>query len=784
MLYPNNFNELIGFNKIKEEIKKLCLTEQAQELVDNLKYSDSIDIIQREINETNEVKNIIELGYNIPIHHFSSIEPVLNKSKITGGFAEVEELHGLKGFIDIYNKSWTFIRTFIDFEIPSLNNLIPTTEITPHLYSALDRTLDAGGEVKSNASPELMRIHQEKLAKESSLRSKINELHESYTAQGFIGDDMAPTIRNGRAVIPVKAEYKRVVNGMIHDESSTGQTTFIEPEQVVQINNDLTELYYKERREIMRILTELTDLVKQNALALYNASVFLENLDFIRAKAKFAIKIKANAPVLTKGSTIEIKDARHPLLALTMGGKVIANNFYFDDANRILLISGPNAGGKSVSLKTLGLVQYMLQCGLLVPVKETSEFMLFKDFFADIGDNQSLEDDLSTYSAHLSNMSHLLEKGTPKTLVLIDEFGTGTEPEYGGAIAETILEEILETKAYGLITTHYANLKAFAQNNNGIQNGAMGYDIGNLKPLYQLSIGEPGRSYALEIAQSKGFRNDILERAKSKIGGSHVSFDTLVKEVEQERLKLKKLTSSLESKEATLSTSINELKDERKKLKQDRKEIIENAKEAGRNIIQGSNKLIEKAVRDIKEKKASSDAIKKAKGKIEHQSKLLKSKSKGPKVVDTNFQVGDFVRIKGQSSTAEITALDDKSAEITSGILKMKVQLSRLEKVGKKVKTTSSGSNVAQQLINKRSHFSSKIDVRGDRTEEALSKVTAFVDEALILGEKELQILHGKGNGILKEMIRQHLKGMRGIEKMEDAHIDHGGSGITIIHLS
>ncbi len=784
MLYPDNFNELIGFNKIKDEIKKLCLTEQGQQLVDHLKHSDNIKTIQREIEGTSELKNILVLGYNIPIYYFSSIEPILNKAKIIGGFAEVEELHNLKNFIDIYNKCWTFIKTFIDFEIPTLNNLIPSTEITPHLYTALDKTLDASGEVKSNASSELMRINQEKLTKESALRSKINDIHASYTKQGYIGEDMSPTIRSGRAVIPVKAEYKRVVNGMIHDESSTGQTTFIEPEQVVQINNDLTELYYRERREIMRILTELTDLVKQNSLALYNASAFLETIDFIRAKAKFAIKTKGNAPLVSQNTKIDIKEAKHPLLALQMGNKVIANNFHFDEQNRVLLISGPNAGGKSVALKTLGLIQYMLQCGLLVPVKETSEFILFKDFFADIGDNQSLEDDLSTYSAHLSNMSHLLDNGTPKTLVLIDEFGTGTEPEYGGAIAETILEEILNTKAYGLITTHYANLKAFAQINSGIQNGAMGYDIENLRPLYQLSIGEPGRSYALEIAQSKGFRDDILDRAKSKIGGSHVSFDTLVKEVEQERLKLKHLTSSLESKESTLSSSINELKDERKKLKTDRKEIIENAKEAGRNIIQGSNKLIEKAVRDIKENKASKEVIKKAKGKIDHQSKLLKSKSTASKTVEKNLQIGDFVRIKGQSSTAEITALDLSFAEVSSGILKMKVPLNKLEKVGKQPSKRSTGSNIAQQLINKRSLFASKIDVRGDRTEEALPKVTAFVDEALLMGEQELQILHGKGSGILKEMIRQHLNGMRGIEKMEDAHIDHGGSGITIVHLA
>ena len=439
MLYPHNFNELIGFNKIKEEIKQLCLTEQAQQLVDQLKYSDDIKVIQKEIDETNELKNITALGYSIPIHHFSPVESVLNKAKIVGGFAEVDELHGLKSFIDIYNKCWTFIKTFIDFEIPRLNNLIPITEISPHLYKSLDRTLDINGEVKSNASPELMRIHQEKLAKESSLRSKINDLHESFTKQGYVGEDMSPTIRNGRAVIPVKAEYKRVVNGMIHDESSTGQTSFIEPEQVVQINNDLTELYYKERREIMRILTELTDLVKQNSLALYNASIFLETIDFIRAKAKFALKINANAPVITENSKVDIQEAKHPLLALSMKQQVIANNFHFDEKHRVLLISGPNAGGKSVALKTLGLVQYMLQCGLLVPVKETSEFILFSAFFADIGDNQSLEDDLSTYSAHLSNMSYLLDKGTPKTLVLIDEFGTGTEPEYGGAIAETIL---------------------------------------------------------------------------------------------------------------------------------------------------------------------------------------------------------------------------------------------------------------------------------------------------------------------------------------------------------
>ncbi len=785
MLYPDNLTSLLGFEKIREAVHKKCVSEQGRDLVQKLTFSQNKTKIQLWLDETDEMKKIMDLGYSFPLYSFYQIQDTLNKARISGSFVEMDELFALKNFLDIYEKCWAFIVKFIDFELPYLKNTLPQQQVNASLFQNLERVFESNGDLKANASPELRKIRQEQLAKESSLRKQMSSLHEKFSAQGYISDDLAPTIRNGRACVAVKAEYKRTVKGMIHDESSTGQTTYIEPEQVVLINNELTELHYRERREIIRILTELTQLVHQNTNELKQGAYFLAYLDMVRAKALFAQDLNAIKPVIDENNKVSILEAKHPLLLLhpTEHHKVVANDFIFDLDTRLLLISGPNAGGKSVALKTFGLLQYMLQSGLLVPVNEESSFKIFDQLFADIGDQQSLEDDLSTYSAHLTNMKHFLSYANKKTLVLIDEFGTGTEPEYGGAIAETILEEIVQTGAFGLITTHYANLKVYAQNTNGIQNGAMLYNIRSLTPLYQMVLGEPGRSYALEIAQSIGLQNNIIEKAQAKIGGSHVSFDALVKEVEIERLKLEELTTSLVIKEANLKKKLAKVDEDQQKLKENRKEIIEDAKEAGRNIIKGSNRLIEKTVRDIKENKASSESIKNAHQKVNHQKKLLTAKEKKEPISTVILRVGDYVRMIGMSSVAEILKIDGTKAEISSGILKMRVKLSQLEKVGQKPKNTNE-SNVSQQLINKRSKFSAYLDVRGKRTEETLSIVTRFVDEALVLGEDELQILHGKGDGILKKMIRMHLKGMRGIATMEDAPIDNGGSGITIVTLA
>jgi len=785
MLYPKKLTSLLGFEKIREAIANKCVSEEGRILVDKLELSINPQKIQSLLNETEEMKKIMDSGYSFPLYTFYQIQSTIDRARIVGGFVEMDELFALKNFIEIYDKCLSFIKKFIDFDIPHLTELLPQQEVNTSLFRNLDNVFEPNGDFRTNASPELRKIRQEQLAKESSLRKKMSSLHDQFSNQGYISDDLAPTIRNGRACVAVKAEYKRVVKGMIHDESSTGQTTYIEPEQVVLINNELTELHYRERREIIRILTELTDGIRENIHELKIASCFLACLDVIRSKALFAQDIKAIKPNINHQNEIVIKQAKHPLLLINQqeNHKIVANDIIFNIETRILLISGPNAGGKSVALKTFGLLQYMLQSGILLPVDEDSSFKIFDQIFADIGDQQSIEDDLSTYSAHLTNMKHFLSYANKNTLVLIDEFGTGTEPEYGGAIAETILENIVETGAFGLITTHYANLKVYAQNTSGIQNGAMMYDIRSLTPLYKMVLGEPGRSYALEIAQSIGLQNNIIEKAQTKIGGSHVSFDALVKEIEIERLKLEELTTSAILKEASLIKKLAKVEAEQKQLRDNRKEIIEEAKEAGLNIIKGSNRLIEKTVRDIKENKASSEAIKNAHQKVNHQKSILKPKKKKETVSNVILKVGDYVRMIGMSSVAEVLTIDGTKVEISSGILKMRVKLSQLEKVGEKPKMTKE-SNISQQVINKRSNFSARLDLRGQRTEAAIATVTNFVDEGIILGEKELTVLHGKGNGILRTMIRQHLKGMRGIETMKDAHIDQGGAGITIITLS
>jgi DNA mismatch repair protein MutS2 len=604
-------------------------------------------------------------------------------------------------------------------------------------------------------------------------------------------------------VIPIAAEHKRKIKGFVHDESQTGQTVFIEPAEVFDANNEIRELEYEERREIYRILLALTDQIRPHLDDLKKAVNFLAQIDFIRAKAKLAVQLDAVMPKLHERPFVNWTNARHPLLHLSFtkqGKTVVPLGVRLDEKARILIISGPNAGGKSVALKTIGLVQYMLQCGLLVPMADYSDMGVFQNLYIDIGDEQSLENDLSTYSSHLTSMKQFLIGANKRTLFLIDEFGTGTEPGLGGAIAESILEDLNKSGAYGVINTHYTNLKVFADKTPGLVNGAMRFDGEHLEPLYQLEIGRPGSSFAFEIAQKIGLPKGVIDRAKEKLGSQQVNFEKLLKELDIEKRVFSEKNLEISINQRKLAQQLAEYTALKTRLDNEQKQIVNDAKQKAKALVQQANQRIENTIREIKENKAEREATKQVRHELEQfEQKELKPETlvvEKPQQAEEEFEtdngaitVGSYVRIASQNAIGEVLSLRGKDAEIRIGDLKSTVKLNRLEKVSKKTfkaatetkddRPRSQGVDMNEKMQN----FSFNLDIRGKRGEEALGEVDRFFDDALMLGYPELRIVHGKGDGILRTLVRNHLRGYKQVARMEDEHADRGGAGVTIVKM-
>jgi DNA mismatch repair protein MutS2 len=671
-------------------------------------------------------------------------------------------------------------------------------EVDLNLLKSLDRIFDNRGRLKDDASPELQSIRRQIISEQSNLRKRLDSLLKSAKSQGYVSDDVSLTIRNGRMVIPVSAEHKRKIKGFIHDESATGQTVFLEPTEVFDINNEITELGYKERREVVRILTQLTTQLRPSVPQLRRAYAFLGLLDFIRAKAKFAIKTEAINPVFVKEQLINWENTRHPLLLLSFqkqGKTVVPLYIKLDQKQRILIISGPNAGGKSIALKTVGLTQYMYQCGLLVTMAEHSQIGLFKDIFIDIGDEQSLENDLSTYSSHLTNMKHFLKFADKHTLFLIDEFGTGTEPSLGGAIAEAILEKLNESRAFGVINTHYTNLKFFAEHTEGVINGAMRFDVQHLEPLYQLEIGKPGSSFAFEIAYKIGLSHLVINNAKEKVGDKQVNFDKLLRELELEKKKFAVKNQEVAAKDKNLNQTLKEYTELKTHLDTEKKRLMNQAKEEAKRLVREANQKIEQTIREIRENNAGKEETKQLRKELQTFDQSLKAESipieplEELQVVGGEIEAGDLVRIKGQNAVGEVLAVRGKDTEIRIGELKSNVKLNRLEKISRKEYRA-----VVQENINvprmqgidineKMANFSYQLDLRGKRGEEALTALDDFIDDALMLGTPEVRIVHGKGDGILRNLVRTHLRKYPQVGTFSDEHADRGGAGVTIVKM-
>ncbi|MFN8354893.1 MAG: Smr/MutS family protein [Spirosomataceae bacterium] len=817
MLYPQHIEQKLGFDRIRELLREQCISSLGRAFVDKIRFSDRFDIVDKLVRQVAEFQHILQVEQGFPSQNYLDVSQHLAKAAIEGYFLTEEECFDLKLSLRTIQECLRFFQDKDENQYPYLRELTDKVQVDRELLKELDRVIDDRGKVRDTASKELQEIRRALIAELASLRKKLDNLLKTARKEGWTTEDATLTIRNGRLVIPIAAEHKRKIRGFVQDESDTGKTVFLEPADALDSNNEIKELEARERREIVRILTELTSRIRPHVESLRKAYVFLGLMDFIRAKAKFAIAIEATHPLILNQPVVKWEQARHPLLFLAFKKqqkKVVPLKVELSEKQRILLVSGPNAGGKSVMLKTIGLVQYMFQCGLLVPVADHAQMGIFRRIFIDIGDEQSLDNDLSTYSSHLTNMKHFLLHSDKKTLFLIDEFGTGTEPTLGGAIAESILEELNRSGAYGVINTHYTNLKVFADRTEGMINGAMRFDGEHLEPLYELEMGRPGSSFALEIAQKIGLPKAVLEKAKQKLGKNQVSFEKIVKELDIEKKVFAEKNLEYTTKQRKLDQLLEQYNALKNVLETDKKRMLNEAKAQAKQLIKDSNAKIEATIRAIREQGAEKLATKEIRQqleefvvkelrteevelptpKVEKQPKSDKKPSSTPAVVDevdnSAIGVGSLVRIKGQTTVGEVLSLKGKDAEVAIGDLKSFIKLNRLEKVSRREYKEAIGEeNIRPSLTGidlneKAMNFSFNLDVRGKRGDDALVEVMNFMDDAVMLGYPELRIVHGKGDGILRQLIRNHLRASyKQVATLSDEHADRGGAGVTIVKM-
>ncbi len=784
-IYPTDFKEKLGLNHLFDLVRTKCKTDFGKRMVDKCQPSTDFEIISRWIDQTHELTRILGSGDPLPSRDFMDIQPFLVSIKARGSFLTAEDFLLLRISLDLLYDWTQYLKKRKDSN-PELCSLTYGFIADKELPQMIDTIIDDRGQVRDHASERLKEIRHELVSKGQAVRKVINSVLRKAKSDGLTDESSEVTIRDGRLVIPLKAENKRRINGFVHDESSSGQTVFLEPAEALQLNNEVRELMYEERREIARILTRLSDAVRDRMEDLEKGGRFIGILDFIHAKAVFCQSIDAVKPTLTRYPAIRIYRAYHPLLKLShdqSGKPTIPLSLELTrQTNRVLVISGPNAGGKSVALKTVGIIQYMIQSGFLVPVSEASEIGVFKKIFLDIGDSQSLENDLSTYSSHLTAMKHFVQHADEHTLFMIDEFGAGTEPQFGGAIAESILSELMAKRAFGVVTTHYANLKEFAEKNHSIVNGAMKYDVSALEPLFELETGKPGSSFAFEIAGNIGLSKRLIGHARSLVGKDHVDYEKLLSQLEKERRDYEKLSKELEKEQTEISDLRRDYESLKAMLAEDRQKIIREAKDKARQIVDEANRRIEQTIRSIKESKADKERTKALRQSVAQYKETLKERQEKKSSGTAAFSEGDWVSMKGQDLSGEILNIKGKQAQVRFGNLISFVDLSKLVRGNKQeVVNTPSRKAGGFSLLDKRSQFQGELNVIGQRAEEALVNVDNYIDEAIMLGTDMVRITHGKGHGILRDVIRNHLKKHPMVDRAVDEHIEMGGSGVTLV---
>ena len=832
MIYPQNFEQKIGFDQIRQLLKDKCLSTLGEERVNEMNFSDHFEEVDELLNQVAEFVRIIQEEDNFPDQFFFDVRPSLKRIRIEGMYMDEQELFDLRRSLETIRDIIRFLQRNDEEEsdcpYPSLKKLAGDITVFPQLITKIDGILNKYGKIKDNASTELSPIRRELANTMGSISRSLNSILRNAQSEGYVDKDVAPTMRDGRLVIPVAPGLKRKIKGIVHDESASGKTVFIEPAEVVEANNRIRELEGDERRELIRILTEFSNTLRPSIPEILQSYEFLAEIDFIRAKSHFAIQTNSIKPSLENEQLLDWTMAVHPLLQLSLakhGKKVVPLDIELNLKRRILIISGPNAGGKSVCLKTVGLLQYMLQCGMLVPMHERSHVGLFGSIFIDIGDEQSIEDDLSTYSSHLTNMKIMMKNCNERSLILIDEFGGGTEPQIGGAIAEAVLKRFNIKGTFGVITTHYQNLKHFAEDHEGVVNGAMLYDRHLMQALFQLQIGNPGSSFAVEIARKIGLPEDVIADASEIVGSEYINADKYLQDIVRDKRYWEGKRQTIRQREKHMEETIARYQAEMEELQKSRKEIIRQAKEEAERLLQESNARIENTIRTIKEAQAEKEKTrlvrqeladfresidnltsKEQEDKIARKMEKLKEKQNRKKEKKQNgtkeqpavqqtpkatpITEGCPVRIKGQSSVGEVLEINGKNAVVAFGSIKTTVKTERLERsnaVPQKQESAKSSfvSNQTQDsMYEKKLNFKQDIDVRGMRGDEALQAVTYFVDDAILVGMSRVRILHGTGTGILRTLIRQYLQTIPGVRHFADEHIQLGGAGITVVDLA
>ncbi len=782
MIYPNDFEARLGFDQVRQRLSGHCLGDLGRKRVSQIVFLTESKAIRNLLAQNLEAKKILERGEDLPLRHYDDPEEWFHAVAAEGSFLESEVFVKIGTAIQIIQTSRDYLQRN-EAQCPVLFKLSQAISPAAKVMKGIQQCIDDEGQVKDNASHALATIRKRLREEQFKVRRVAEQIMRHALEQGWAPEGSNPTIRDGRLVIPVSAEHKRRIRGYVLDQSSTGQTVYLEPGEVMEANNDLRDLILDERKEIIRILTDLTNLLRQHQPELEQGYDFLGWLDFNRAKAKLSRDLSAGLPLIENGPALQWREARHPLLYFSLKGKrpLVPLNLALSNDSRFLLVSGPNAGGKSVCLKTVGLIQYMLQCGLLVPVVEDSVMGIFREIFLDIGDQQSIENDLSTYSSHLKNMDFFIRHSGENTLVLLDELGSGTDPNFGGGIAQAVLEQLVKKKAWGLATTHYYNLKIFASNFPGIGNAAMLFDTKHLSPLFQLEIGQPGSSFALEIARKTGLPDETLSAAERIIGKELTGLETLMKQVREEKEMLSEKEKKIRLQEQALSGTLSKYEELSSKLESQKKEILNKAKAEASVLLQETNREIEKTIRHIRENKAERQETRKVRQGLKDLEKKVKPAAVVPGV-SAPLVLGDKVRMLGGEVTGTILSMKGKTAIVQFGELRSTVKLDRLVRSSEVFQVAKSRPiTVGLELHQRQSEFSPVLDVRGMRVEEVQPRLVRFIDDSVLLGQAEVKIIHGKGEGVLRTVVRDYLKRSKTVASYQDEHADRGGAGVTLI---
>ncbi|MEI9920725.1 MAG: Smr/MutS family protein [Bacteroidota bacterium] len=787
MTWPADLEQKLGFDQVRAMLKSYCLCDLGRRNVDNISFVSDLTVINRLLHRTFELQSILQKGDAFPFSNYFDPEEYIPLINVEGGFLEEEAFHQIILSLQSIFQARTFLEKAKE-EYPSLYEMSREVKLPQSLLRDIQSKFDDTGKIKDNATPELARVRKRLNEERSRIRRLIDQVFRQASSEGWTPEGVSPTIRDGRLVIPLLSEHKRKIRGVTVDESSTGQTIYLEPTEILEANNELRDLELADRKEVIRILRELTGLIRSHLPDFKDAYHFLGLLDINRAKAKLSLDLECKLPHTTSEPALTWVNARHPLLYLNLRRvhrNIIPLNISLDREQSFLLVSGPNAGGKSVCLKTTGVIQYMFQCGLPVPVDEQTTMGVFNHIFIDIGDQQSIENDLSTYSSHLKNMKFFLDNADDRSLVLMDELGSGTDPNFGGGIAQSVLSQLVAMRVWGVATTHYYNLKVFASNTPGIVNGAMLFNTQKLEPLFVLEIGKPGSSFALEIARKTGLPSKIIHDAEEIIGKDLAGLESLMKSVADDKLRNTKQSAELKKREDELSELIEYYEKVTGDIESRKKEIIDKAKNEATGLLKETNREIEKTIRHIRENKAERKETRKVRDGLKDLEAKVKTEAKEtPPVKDDTLKEGDKVRIRGQEVTGTMISVKGANAVVQFGDIRSHVkvaQLVRSDRADPVIVTKAQSMGV--DIYKKQALFEPTLDVRGKRVEELIPTLTQFLDDAILLGQSEVKILHGKGEGVLRKVVRDQLKRTRGVASFADEHVDRGGDGITVVVL-